>query len=145
MQQTGKIDSLLLVCSSIRLYLDEFGVTDNLFQTVYANLAEIFAHLLGEEGEEVHHVLRTTLEVLAQLRILCGYTHRTGISITLTHHHAAQHNQRQCAKRELVGSQHGHDDHILGSLQLTIRLQANLVAQTIHHECLLCLCQSDFR
>ena len=92
------------------------------------NLTEVFANLLGQEGEEVHHVLSTSLEVFPQLGVLGGYTHRTGIGITLTHHHTTQHNQWQCTKRELVGTKHRHDYHVLGGLQLTVGLQAHLVS-----------------
>ena len=67
-------------------------MTDNLLQAVNTNLAEVLAYLLSQEGKEVHNVLRTTFEMLAQFWILCGHTHRTGIGITLTHHHATQHN-----------------------------------------------------
>ena len=81
--------------------------------------------------------------MLAQLRILRGHTHRTGIGITLTHHDTAQHYQGQRAKRELVGTQHGHDDDVLGSLQLSVGLQAHLTAQAVHHQRLLCLSKTN--
>ena len=131
MEQTGKVDGLLLISSVGGIHLNKFCVTDNLLQTLHTHLTEVLAHLLGQEGEEVYHVLCTTLEVLAQLGVLRCHTHRTGIRITLTHHHATQHNQRQRAKRELVGTQHGHDNHILGGLQLTVGLQANLISQSV--------------
>ena len=100
---------------------------------MYADLGEVFANLLGQEGEEVHHVFSASLEVLAQFWILGGHAHRTGIGITLTHHHAAQNYQWQRTKRELVGTQHRHDNHVLRRFQLTVGLQAHLVSQTVHY------------
>ena len=71
--------------------------------------------------------------MLAQLWILCCHTHRAGIGIALAHHHTTKNNQRQRAKRELVSSQHCHDNDVLRRLQLTVGLQAYLVAQAVHH------------
>ena len=75
--------------------------------------------------------------MLTQLRILCCHTHRTGVGVTLSHHHTTQDYQRQCAERELVSTQHSHDYHVLGGLQLSVGLQAHIMAQAVHHECLL--------
>ena len=144
MQQTGKVDGLLLISSVGSVNLNEFSMTNNLLKAVNTNLTEIFANLLSQESKEVYYVFSASLKVLAQLWILCSHTHRTGIGITLTHHYATQNNQWQCTKRELVGTKHRHDDHILGSLQLSVGLQANLVTQTIHYQCLLCLSKSYF-
>ena len=81
--------------------------------------------------------------MLAQLGILCCHTHRAGIGIALAHHHTTKNNQRQRAKRELVSSQHGHNDDVLRRLQLTVGLQAYLVAQAVHHQRLLRLGKSN--
>ena len=117
-------------------------MTDDFLQTVHTYLTQILAHLLCQESKVVDHILGTSLKVLAQLRVLRRHTHRTGIGITLAHHHTAQHNQRQRTERELVSTQHRHDDDVLGCLQLTVGLQAHLIAQAVHHQCLLRLCQT---
>ena len=127
MQQTGEVDGLLFVGGVLGVHFDEFRMTDNLLQALHADLSEILTHLLSEEGEEVHHVLGTTLEVLAQLGVLRGDAHRTGVRVTFAHHHTAENNQRQRTEREFVGTQHRHDDDVLGGLQLTVGLQANLI------------------
>ena len=145
MQQAGKVDGLLLVGSVLGVHLNQFGVSDNLLQTLHADFTQVFAHLLGQEGKEVNHVLGSTLKVLTQLGVLGSHTHGAGIGVTLTHHHTAQNNQGQCSERELVGTKHSHDNHVLGSLQLSVGLQANLVTQAVHHQCLLGLGQSDLR
>ena len=81
--------------------------------------------------------------MLAQFGILRGHAHRTSICVALAHHHAAQHNQRQRAKRELVGAEHGHDDDVLCRLQLSVGLQAHLIAQAVSDQRLLRLCQAN--
>ena len=81
--------------------------------------------------------------MLTQLRTLRCHTHRTGVRVAFPHHHATQHNQRQRAKRELVGTQHRHDHHVFCRLQLSVGLQANLIAQAVHHQRLLRLDQPN--
>ena len=110
---------------------------------MHANLAEILAYLLSQEGEKVDDIFSPSFKVFAQLRVLCGDAHRTGVGVAFAHHHAAQYNQRQRAERELVGAQHRHDNHVFGCLQLAVGLQAHLIAQAVHHQRLLRLGQSD--
>ena len=89
MQQSSEVDGLLLVggISSIDLY--QFRMPNDFLQAVHSDFAQIFPHLLSEEREEVHYVLSATFEVFAQLRVLSGHTHRTGVRVTFAHHHAA--------------------------------------------------------
>ena len=91
-------------------------MTNDFLQRTNSDLSKVFAHLLGQEGKVVDNVLGTAFEVLTQLRVLSSYTHRTGIGVTLTHHDTAQHNEWQCTKRELIGSQHRHDNHVFSGL-----------------------------
>ena len=114
----------------------------NILQSAHSDSAEIFTHLLGKEGEVVHHIFRLTLKVFAQFWVLCCHTHRTGVGVTLSHHHASQYYQWQCAEREFIGTQHCHDYHVLRRLQLSVGLQTHIVTQTVHHQRLLGLCQS---
>ena len=145
MQQSSEVDGLPFLSGSrfftfhfyLFTYFDELRVSDNLLQALYTDFSKIFAHLLSQEGKVVHHVFCATFEVLAQLRVLGCHTHRTGVRIAFAHHHTSQDDERQCTKRELVSTEHSHDHHILGSLQLSVGLQAHLVAQTVHHQCLL--------
>ena len=80
--------------------------------------------------------------MLAQFGVLGGHTHRTGVSVALTHHHAAQYDEWQCTKREFVCTKHRHDNNVFGGFQLAVGLQAHLVAQAVYDQCLLSLCQS---
>ena len=112
--------------SSSDLY--QFRMPNDFLQTVYTDFAQILSHLLSEEREEVHYVLGATFEVLAQLWVLSGDAHRAGVRVAFAHHHATQHYQRQRAERELIGTEHRHDDYILGGLQLSIGLQTYLIS-----------------
>ena len=41
-------------------------------------------------------------ELFAQFRILCCNAHRTGIEMTLAHHHAAKGDQRRCSQSKFI-------------------------------------------
>ena len=97
-QQTAEVDGLLLVSGILCIHLDEFGMSDDFLQAVYAHFSKVFAYLLGKECEVVHHILGTAFEVLAKLRVLRRHTHRTGVCVALAHHHAAQDDERQRAE-----------------------------------------------
>ena len=144
MQQAGEIDGLPFPEGRTvgHSNLDELGMTNDLLQALHTDLAEVLTHLLSQEGEVVHDIFCTALEVLAQFWVLGGHTHGTGIRIAFTHHHTTQYDERQRTKRELVGTQHRHHNHVFGSLQLTVGLQAHLIAQTVDDQCLLRLCQT---
>ena len=143
MEQTGEVDGLLLVGGMVGVHLDELGVTDDVLQSVHANLGQVFAHLLSEEGEEVHHIVRLSTEAGTQGLVLRSHTHRAGVGVALAHHHTAEHDERQRAEGELVGAEHSHQHHVLGGLQLTVGLETHLITQTVEHKRLLCLSETD--
>ena len=118
-------------------------MANDFLQALHTDFGEVLPHLLGKERKEVDDVLHLALEVLAKLRVLSGNTHRTGIGITLAHHHTTKDNQRQRTERELVSTQHCHNNHILSGLQLTVCLQSYLIPQPVHHQRLLRLSETN--
>ena len=123
---------------------DEFGVTNDVVQLAEAHFGQIFAHLLRQEAEVVHHILVVTAEVLAQFGVLRGYTHRAGVGVALAHHHAAQHNEHRGAEAELLSTEQSHGYDVAAGLDLAVGLQAHLAAQAVEHERLLCFAQTYF-
>ncbi len=118
---------------------DELSMTDDVVQRGITHLSQVLAHLLGEEAEVVDEVLVAATEVGTELRILCGHTHRTGIEVTLAHHHTTQHDEGCRTEAELLGTEQSHEDDVATALQLTVHLQANLSAKTVLHQGLLSL------
>ena len=97
-EQTGKVNRLLLVSSLFCMYFNEFRMTNDVFESMHTHLREIFAHLFSQEREEVHHVVRLSSEASPQSLVLCCHTYRTGVGVTLTHHHTAQYDEWQCTE-----------------------------------------------
>ncbi len=145
MEQTGKVDGFLLVGGMLRMHLDEVCATDNLLEALHSDFCKILTHLFCQEREEIDHIVGSAHETLAKCLVLCSHTDRAGVGVALAHHHTSQHDERQCAETELVSTQQCHDDHILGGFQLSIGLQPHLVTESIHHQCLLRLCQANLR
>ncbi len=88
-----------------RLGLAERGdLADGLVQGAETELRQVFAHLLGDELEEVHHVVDLAGVALAQLRVLGGDADRAGVEVAHAHHHAALDHQRRGGKAVLLGA-----------------------------------------
>src|SRR3546814_11753212 len=56
---------------------------DHLVERVEAELGEGFTDLLGDEGEQVHHLLGRARELVAQARVLGAHPDRTGVRVAL--------------------------------------------------------------
>ena len=118
--------------------LNQVGATHDIVQTLETKLCQVFAYLLGEEGEVVDQVFITTHEMLAQLRVLRSHTHGTGIQVTLAHHDTTQYDEGCRTESKLLGTQQGHQHDVTTGLDLTVNLQTDIAAQSVTNKCLLC-------
>ncbi len=161
MEETGEVEQVYLVVDELgclqvvgietlcRHYLlvlladDKFCMTDDVVQRGVTHLCQVLAYLLGEEAEVVDEVLVAAAEVGTELRILRSHTHRAGIEVTLAHHHTAQHDEGCRTEAELLGTEQSHEDDVATALQLTVHLQADLSAQAVLHQGLLCLGETN--
>ena len=64
--------------------------------------------LSDKEAEVVDEIFVTATEVSTELRILCGNTHRTGIQVTLTHHHTTQDDEGCSTETEFLCTEQSH-------------------------------------
>ena len=144
MQQFAEIQQRSFFIGS-RTYLNQVCTTYNVFQARESHFCQVFAYFLCQEAEEIDYITVMTTEVCPQLRILCSYSHRTSIGMTLTHHHTTQYNQYRGSESEFFCPQQSHADDIASGLQLSVGLQTHLSAESVEHQCLLCLAQTDFR
>ena len=105
------------------LLLQEIHPADDLFDLSETKLSQDATHVLGQEGEEVHHHLRSAGELRAKLRLLRGYSHRTRIQMTLTCHNAACGHDYCSPEAKLFSAQEGRHDDISGRSQPPISSQ----------------------
>ena len=108
-----------------------------------AQLGHMLTHLLGDEAHEIHHVGWIALKFLAQLGILRGDPHRTGVEVTDPHHDAAQGHQGSGCKAEFLGAKHRSNDDVAARLQLSVGLHSDAAAQIVKHQGLVRLRESQ--
>src|SRR6185503_14078816 len=113
--------------------------TDHLVHRPETESRHDLAHLFGDKEEKVHNVLGLAGETSAKLRILRRDPDRTGVEMTLAHHHATLDDERRSGESKLVGAKQRGDGYIATGLELPVGLQTHSSAQAIHHEGLLCL------
>ena len=89
-------------------------------------------------------MFRLAGELLPQFRILCGDAHRARVQVALSHHDAANRNQRSRAEAVFLRPQQRCYRDVSTGLQLTIRLQSHSAAQVIHHQRLMSFGDTQF-
>src|SRR3954453_21595425 len=124
------------------IYFQHIDPTKHLVHGTEADLGHVLADLLGDEEEEIDHVLGLALELFPQHRILRSYAHGTRIQMALAHHDAAHRDQRGRSKAKLFGTKQRCNDDVAASLKLAVRLNANAAAQVVQQENLLRLRQA---
>ena len=90
-----------------------------------AEFCHDLASLFGDHEQVIYDVLRLAGKLLAKLGILSRNSDWAGVQVTLPHHDAAHGDQRRGRKAVFFRSQHGGDDHVSTSFQLTVSLQSN--------------------
>ena len=112
----------------------EVGAPDDLVERRSPERCQDLAHLLADEGEQVDHLLRRTLELGAERRVLRADAHRAGVAVALAHQDAAHGDQGSGADAELLGSQHGGGDDVAAGLDAAIDAERHGVAQAVERE-----------
>ncbi len=84
-----QIDALGLPVIAGQPSLQTVHASHHFVKGAEAEARHVFAHLLGEEEEEVDHVLGLSGKARAQHRVLRGNAHGTGVEVALAHHDAA--------------------------------------------------------
>ena len=102
-------------------------------------LCHIFTHFFCNKAHEVFDIFRFAAETLTKLRILGCDTNRTSIQIADTHHHTAHRYKRCCCKAIFLSTQKCCDHNVTTAHQLTVRLDDDLISQSVHDQCLVCL------
>ncbi len=120
-------------------------MTYDILKFCISHLSKILPNLLSEECEVVDEIFILTDEVSTQFGILCSDTERTSIEITLTHHHTSENDERQCTESEFLSTEQSHENDVTTSLQLTVHLHSHLTSQSVLHQRLLSLRQTNLR
>src|SRR5579862_4214166 len=142
-QDLPEVQALGLPVLDGSLHLQPVGAADHFLKPAEAELRHNLAHFLRDELHEVDDMSRVAGELLAQLRILGGHAHRTGVQVADAHQDAAQDHERRGREAELLGAQQRRDDDVTSGLQLAIRLDHDAAAEIVEDEHLLGFGQSQ--
>ena len=121
-EDPGEVQAARLPVVERRAHLQAIGAPDHLVDRPEAQARHVLPHLAGDERHEVDDVLRLACEPPAQLRVLRGHAHRTGVQMAGAHHHAAQRHQRRRGEPELLRAQQCADDDVAAGLELPVHL-----------------------
>ena len=124
--------------------VQQLRTPDNVFERPEPERGQNPAHILGDEGEQIDHLLRRALKFFAQRLILGAHAHGAGVGMALPDHDAAHGHERGRADAELLGAEHGRDHDVPSGFNAAIRAQRHVVAQPVEHQHLMRLRQPHF-
>src|SRR5215469_1298108 len=124
-------------------HVELVDTADHLTEAAKAESGHQFAHFLGDKEEIIDDVLGLAGEALAQYRVLRCDADRAGVEMAFAHHDAAGGDQWCCRKPELVGAEHCTNYNVTAGPEPAIDLHGNAAAQSIAHQCLLRLGETD--
>ena len=120
----------------------QIGAANDVIKTARANLCQNLAHFLRVEGDKIDNLICIACEFRAQAFILRANAHGAGVRLALTHHDASHGNQCSRADTIFFGPHHGCHDNVTTCAQATIGAQGDAVAQVVHRQDLMRLCQA---
>ena len=100
----GEVEPAGLPVLNGRAHDQPVGPTDHLGEGAVAEVGHIPAGLLGDEHEEVDHMLRLPREQFTEFGILGGNPDRADVQVTLAHHDASLGDEGGRAEPDLVGA-----------------------------------------
>src|SRR4051812_47327226 len=83
-------------------------------------------------------------KALAQFRVLCCYTYRAGIHMTLTHHNATFYYQCSSSYPPFFSTQQCSNSNIAPGFHLSVCLYSYTAAQFVANQGLMRFCQPQF-
>ena len=126
------------------LHLERVHAADHFIDRAKAKRGHDLACFLGDHEKIIDHMLRIAGEFLAQLRILCGDAHGTGIEVALAHHDATHGDERRGGETHFLRTKQRGDNHIAAGLEAAVSLQHHTAAEVVEHQRLVCLGDAQF-
>ena len=143
-KQAAEIQAAGFPVRQTRTCVEQVRAANQVVKFGNAQLRHDLAHLFSDEEEVVHHMLWLTGELGPQQRVLSRHTDRAGVEVALAHHDAAFDHQRCGGKAEFVRAQQRTNGDVSAGFHLTIGLHPNAATQTVQHQNLLGLGQTNF-
>ncbi|MPM44999.1 hypothetical protein SDC9_91684 [bioreactor metagenome] len=107
-------------------------------------LRHLLAQVLCEKTHQIDDIFRLSREPRAQRGILRRNADRAGIQVANAHHHAADGDERQRCKAELLRAEQRGDGDVLAGHELSVCFHADTSAQAVCNQCLVRLRKAKF-
>jgi len=115
----GRVE-VVEIGAAARDLMEQIAAADRLLERAQAERGQDLAHLLGDEAEQVDHLVGRALELLAQVGALGADAHRAGIGVALADQDAAHRDQRRGTDAELLGAEHRRDHHVAAGFDAAV-------------------------
>ena len=143
-QHLAQIQLLLLGGKSVQLF-QQVGATNQIHQTLHAQLRHQLASFAGDEFKVVGHFKRqTVIVVLTQFVVLGCYAGCAVVQVANTQIFTAQRDHWAGTEAEALSPEDSRFDDIKAGFQAAVHLQTNFVAQPVGNQRLLGFHQSQF-
>ena len=142
-EQRIEIEIVQVLAAAADLF-DQIGAPDNVFQAPKADHGEDFAHFLGDEAHQVHHLVGGAGELLAQRFVLRADADGAGVGMALAHHETAHGDKRSGADAEFFRAEDSRDDNVTACADAAIGAQAHAVTQVVEHQGLMRFGEAHF-
>ena len=136
-EHAREVESLRLPVFHARAHVEQVRASDHFLERAEAQCRHDLPHFLGDEEEEIDHVLRLPGELAAQHGILRRDADRTRVEVALAHQDAAFDDQRRRGEAEFVRAQHRADGDVAAGLHLAVDLHGDAAAQAVQDQRLL--------
>mmetsp|Transcript_53181 Transcript_53181/g.94974 ORF Transcript_53181/g.94974 Transcript_53181/m.94974 type:complete len:304 (-) Transcript_53181:1972-2883(-) len=142
-QHVRQVNELGLVGSNGVLGDQQVGATSHLLHSVEAHLRHVGTDLLSHHEEVVDNMLRCTIKLFTEDRILGSNTNWAGVQVALAHHGATHSNQGGSRETELISAKHAGNHDITASAKLSVGLQDNAATQVVQDQSLMGFSQTQ--
>mmetsp|Transcript_5396 Transcript_5396/g.10834 ORF Transcript_5396/g.10834 Transcript_5396/m.10834 type:complete len:683 (+) Transcript_5396:2645-4693(+) len=142
-QDRREVDVLRLGVPQRLVVLQKVRAAHHLVHRAHAKHRHPLPDLLPDHPQEIHHMVRHPLELLAQLGVLRRDPDRAHVEVALAHHDAPKRDQRRRREPCLLSSEQEGHHHIAPRLDLTVGLHHHARAQVVEHERLVCFCEAE--
>ncbi len=124
--------------------IQQFRVSNGLFQSCKAKFSQILPDLLSQELKEVDHMVSLSAETLTELWILGRDTNWASVEVAHSHEDATLDYQWGSCKAKLLGTKQCGDYYVPSCFHGAVNLNGDSIPQAIEQQGLLCLGKSEF-
>src|SRR6185437_4310628 len=140
----GKVKFAVLPMLDILADLEAINLTDHLVDRVEAKFRHEFSQVLGDEFEEVDHVVRVAGEAFAEFGVLRGDAYGAGVQMAFAHHDTAFDDEGCGSETPFFRTQQGGDGDVAAGFHLAVGLEDDAATKLVLYQGLVGFGEAEF-